>query len=70
MLKYFRHKNPRGSSAWFIELRPKLSADKYNNSPEGGHPLVMQDVSNTQVALMTGCNWVPWAFGECKSPCK
>lgn len=59
MLKYFRHKNPRGSSAWFIELRPKLSADKYNNSPEGGHPLVM-----------TGCNWVPWAFGECKSPCK
>jgi hypothetical protein len=27
-------------------------------------------VSNTQVALMTGCNWVPWAFGECKSPCK
>lgn len=56
MLKYFRHKNPRGSSAWFIELRPKLSADKYNNSPEGGHPLVMQDVSNTQVALMTGCN--------------
>lgn len=35
MLKYFRNKNPRGSSAWFIELRPKLSADKYNNSPEG-----------------------------------
>jgi hypothetical protein len=39
MLKYFKHKNPRGSSVWFIELRPKLSADKYNNSPEGGREL-------------------------------
>lgn len=52
-VKIFQTQEPQRKLCLVIELRPKLSADEYNNSPEGGHPLVMQDVSNTQVALMT-----------------